>query len=66
MFEVKKNERKKFKKKTEAFGAEGTEFGRKRGTHYSALLLRLRRELFRTTLTLFFFAQNSFFRSFFL
>ena len=66
VFAVKKTKEKNSKKKTEAFGAEGTEFGRKRGTHYSALLLRLRRELFRTTLTLFFFAQNSFFRSFFL
>ena len=65
VFAVKKR-KKKIQKKTEAFGAEGTEFGRKRGTHYSASILRLRRELFRTTLTLFFFAQNSFFRSFFL
>ena len=64
---VKKNEGKKFKKeKNRSFWSRETEFGRKRGTHYSASILRLRRELFRTTLTLFFFAQNSFFRSFFL
>ena len=46
VFAVKKNEGKKFKKeKNRSFWSRETEFGRKRGTHYSASILRLRREL---------------------